>query len=280
LDREVIEHGAQLGPWNWLDRALATIEAAAMPGQYTFGDTELAARRLALLAEVFEPTTRPILEAALGTGRASVVDLGCGPGYTTRLLADTCRPESVLGIDSSERFVALARQLHGRAPAVDFAVHDVTALPLPRAPVDGLYARLLLAHLPDPRAVAERWRSQLRPGGVAVLEEVETILVPPGVLQDYLRLVAERVATSGAVINAGPELAPLGGRCVELPVPVPAAARMFGMNLATWRDDAVRQGQATEDEVDAMAAGLADLAGLAEPAESATWVMRQLVLPA
>jgi hypothetical protein len=59
-------------------------------GGYTFGDTSLAARRLALLADVFEPPSRAFLAEftrVAGDQLDLAVDLGCGPGHSTRLVA-------------------------------------------------------------------------------------------------------------------------------------------------------------------------------------------------
>ena len=70
-------------------------------GGYAFGDSAPAARPLGL-----------------------AVDLGCGTGHTTRLLASVLRPRRALGLDQSASFAALAA---ADAPAgVEFAVHDVT----------------------------------------------------------------------------------------------------------------------------------------------------------
>src|SRR5437588_6981532 len=82
-----------------------------VPGQYTFGDTDLAGRRLALVAEVFEPPSRALLESSRLAGLDIIVDLGCGPGFTARLVAEVCRPRRVIGLDRSDRFVETARRL-------------------------------------------------------------------------------------------------------------------------------------------------------------------------
>jgi len=63
-----------------------------------------------LLARV--PTTAP----------ATVVDLGCGPGNLTRLLADRWPQARVLGLDSSPEMIATAR---ASAPGVEFEVGDL-----------------------------------------------------------------------------------------------------------------------------------------------------------
>ena len=246
-------------------------------GRYTFGDGDVAAERLGVVASVFEPASRPLVAAAVPPGADVVVDLGCGPGHTTRLLARVCRPRVVLGLDMSDRFVARARLLSAAEPGVAFAVHDVTAVPFPapaRAP-DAVYARFLLSHLPEPLAVVERWRSTLRPGGALVLDELEDIATPPGVFTDYEDLVTALVAAEGADMYAGRALAPLGGEVVHLDVDATAAARMFGMNLATWGPDAVRRGLVDDAGVERLAAGLAAVTGGAVP-----WALRQIVLPA
>jgi trans-aconitate 2-methyltransferase len=247
--------------------------------RYTFGDGDLAAQRLALVASVYDESSRALLAAAVPAGCDTAIDLGCGPGYTTRLLAEVCRPRRTIGLDSSASFVDLARRLTGESGvelAVEFAVHDATALPFPVSPVDVVHARLLLAHLPDPLGVVEGWRSQLRPGGVVVLDEVEAMDVPPGVLADYEALVVAVVASGGGAMYAGPLIEPLGGRCVEIVVDGAVAARMYGLNLVTWRGDALARGLATAAELDRVAAGLDDLAR--RPGTTAVrWVMRQVV---
>ena len=261
-----------------MDHDLTVVETGRVSTRYTFGDNELAARRLAVVAEVFEATSRTLLASSIRDGAPIVLDLGCGPGYTTRLLVQVSRPQRVLGLDRSARFVDLARELTAE-PSVEFAVHDATEMPLPAAPVDALYARLLLAHLPDPLALVERWITQLRPGGVLVLDEVEAIEAPPGVLRDYESLVAGLVAAEGGSMYAGPLLEPLGGRCVEVHVDTAVAAGMYAMNLATWRDDARQRGLAGPDDLDRIREGLAALRSR-PGAGSVRWLLRQVVLTA
>ena len=50
---------------------------------YAFGDTDLAARRLALLAETFAESSRAFMREAAGGRLRMAADLGCGPGYST-----------------------------------------------------------------------------------------------------------------------------------------------------------------------------------------------------
>src|SRR5689334_6406878 len=93
--------------------------------QYTFGDEASAVERLALVAAAYEPVSRPFLEAHARPGGV-VVDVGCGPGFSTELLARTCRPRVLVGLDPSAAFLAVARV---RVPAAELLVHDATMVP-------------------------------------------------------------------------------------------------------------------------------------------------------
>ncbi|MBS1892513.1 MAG: methyltransferase domain-containing protein, partial [Actinobacteria bacterium] len=75
---------------------------------YTFGDSDLAARRLALLAATFAKSTRQFLVTRARPAPAFAIDLGCGPGFTTELIRATVGPARLLGVDSSPAFVAAA----------------------------------------------------------------------------------------------------------------------------------------------------------------------------
>src|SRR5579872_6346593 len=122
-----------------------------MNDRYTFGDNDRAAARLALLAEVYEPTTRRLLRGLGDVAVNVAVDLGCGPGHSTELLHTAVAARETWGLDASERLIERARARFG--PALSFAVHDVTAAPLPVPSHDLAYARHVLAHLANPRAV-------------------------------------------------------------------------------------------------------------------------------
>src|SRR4030095_10992476 len=83
--------------------------AKTMKGGYAFGDSDRAAQRLALVARVFEPASREFLAAAGRRGGALAVDLGCGPGHSTELLASGVGRARCVGLDSSPAYVEAAR---------------------------------------------------------------------------------------------------------------------------------------------------------------------------
>jgi trans-aconitate 2-methyltransferase len=242
--------------------------------EYTFGDNELAAQRLDVVADAFDPTTREFLTEDLEANPGTVLDLGCGPGRTTRLLVDVLRPGRVVGVDASESFLEIARR---RVPEAEFVVHDVT-VSLPVTDPDLIFCRLLLAHLAEPEVVIGRW---LKGGGVVAADEVEFIDSRNPVLRAYETIVVALVASRGAMMYAGPRIAALPGvrtsRVRDVDVRTADAARMFLMNLRTWRTDPFIVETYPTEEIDELASALEGLT-TSDATGEIDWGLRQVVI--
>lgn len=239
---------------------------------YRFGVDRSAADRLRLVAAAYDPVSRQFLAANAFPLPKVAVDLGCGPGFTTELLGEVCRPETIIGIDASEAFVAAAR---ARLPEARFETHDVTELPLPGAPADVIYSRLLLAHLAGPKAIAQRWRSQLAPGGRLLIEDLDGVINPTGPLHDYEDVSTKIVRSGGGLMYAGAELSGLGGVVTPVTVPGALAARIYLFNVRHWMETPglpVTDIQLRELEHGLVGASDDDHGG------SVSWMVRQLVL--
>lgn len=94
----------------------------------------------------------------------SGLDIGCGEGHNTRLLAQ--RRALVTAIDISEVFVAHAKQLEEQEPlGIDYRVASAVDLPFADATFDFATAFMSLMDIPETdRALAEAYRV-LKPGG-------------------------------------------------------------------------------------------------------------------
>ena len=92
------------------------------------------------------------------------VDVGCGNGAFTELLAARCAPASLDGIDPSPEQLAFAR---ARLPRARWRVGDAMALPYADASFDAAVMALVIFFVPRPaRGIAEMVRV-IRPGGGA-----------------------------------------------------------------------------------------------------------------
>lgn len=240
--------------------------------RYTFGDDRSASDRLRLVATAYEPVSRSFLTANALPPAKVALDLGCGPAFTTELPSEVCRPEMLVGIDSSDVFVATAR---ARLPHVRFETHDVSVLPLPGALADLIYARLLLAHIADPGAIARRWLSQLAPGGRLLIEDLEGVINPPGPLRDYESVSADIVRSGGGLMYAGAALADMGGTSTPVTVPGGLAARIYLFNVRHWLE--MPDLPVPDAQLRDLEGGLVDLS-MDDRGTEVSWMVRQLVV--
>jgi trans-aconitate 2-methyltransferase len=154
--------------------------------------------------------TRPVrdLLAALPPIEArSVIDLGCGPGNSTEVLAQRYPEAQVAGIDSSPDMVAAARL---RLPRVDFAVsevQDVRGWNSP-GPFDVILANAVLQWVPHHETLLPQLIGKLAPrGGLAVQM--------PDNLDEHahrlMREIAQRGPWAAKLADAAAARTPLAG---------------------------------------------------------------------
>lgn len=117
------------------------------------------------------PLDKAMVDAAGGLDGKRVLDLGCGSGDLTVLLA--LAKARVVGVDLSPGMVDVARRRVERfvpEAKAEFAAAPAEKLPLEDASVDVILGRFILHHLDIPRAAKECARV-LAPGGQALFVE-------------------------------------------------------------------------------------------------------------
>ena len=120
-------------------------------------------------------------------GPRLVVDLGCGPGNNTELIADRWPDAYVLGIDSSARMIEAARSRR-RAGRLEFREGDLAEWEPDDAP-DIVLASAVLQWIPDHLALLPRLAGFLAAGGVLGFQ------LPGGVADSIMGVARELAAT-------------------------------------------------------------------------------------
>ena len=224
------------------------------------------------------------MSEAADHGPAMAVDLGCGPGYTTHMLAGAVECEQVVGLDNSERFIRLAGKT--ATDKISFLLHDVATAPFSTGPADLIYARFLLTHQSQPERLMARWATQLRPAGRMLLEETDSIHITEPVFAEYIEIVTAMLTDAGHDLYVGPRLdampTPAGltqrlSRVASVPVTNDLAARMFSMNINTWKHNEFVQQNCSPASIRRLEENLREIAAKPTDEVGIQWRMRQLV---
>ncbi len=133
--------------------------------------------------------TRPVRDLVAAIPATEVhraVDLGCGPGNSTEVLAQRYPSAEIVGTDNAEDMVAAARQ---RLPSVRFELSDIAQW-RPDRPVDVILANASLQWLPDHATLYPRLVGHLSEGGSLAVQT-------PDNLEEPAHRLAREVAAGG-----------------------------------------------------------------------------------
>lgn len=131
--------------------------------------------------------TRPVrdLVAAIPNRDAkTAIDLGCGPGNSTEVLAAAFPDAAVTGLDNSADMIAAARK---RMPGTRFELADLTAWAEP-GPFDVILSNAVMQWVPDHATLFPRLLQKLSAGGSLAIQ------MPDNADQPALRLMREIAA--------------------------------------------------------------------------------------
>lgn len=164
---DVVEHTAVV------DVGTVVPPVAPADAIYVVGHTAAERQRLIEQAAILRPLTERFLrDAGIGPGMR-VLDLGCGVGDVSLLLAELVGPTgAVVGVDKDPLALARARERasgHGNVGFVEGDLRDVAFA----EPFDAAFGRLVLFYLGDPAAAIGIVASQIRPDGIVGFQDYD-----------------------------------------------------------------------------------------------------------
>jgi 2-polyprenyl-3-methyl-5-hydroxy-6-metoxy-1,4-benzoquinol methylase len=141
---------------------------------YVLGHSAEELNRLIDQARLFGELTEDVfVRAGIGPGMR-ILDVGCGAGDVSFLLARLVGPSgAIVGVDRSEDAVATATaraQAMGLAQ-VGFSQGEIDDISLDQ-PVDAAVGRFVLMYSPEPSITLRRVAANVRPGGIVVFQEM------------------------------------------------------------------------------------------------------------
>ncbi len=135
-----------------------------------------AARRIEALYQIRDALhRRELVREALGAAVGNrLLDVGCGPGFYCLELAEIVGSSgSVVGVDSSPAMLQLARVRCAGRDNVVLLEAEATALPVDDGTFDRLVCVQVLEYVSDVGAALGELHRALRPGGRAVVWDVD-----------------------------------------------------------------------------------------------------------
>lgn len=149
-----------------------TERTTSSDADYVLGTHDAELARLGFQHQVWSAQTTAAWERAGFTRGATILDVGCGPGYATFDLASLVGPDGrVIGVDMSAKFVShvSSEAVHRGFANIETRVEDLAALSQAPSSVDGAFARWVLCFVPDPAGIIARVARALRPGAALVV---------------------------------------------------------------------------------------------------------------
>jgi 2-polyprenyl-3-methyl-5-hydroxy-6-metoxy-1,4-benzoquinol methylase len=111
-----------------------------------------------------------LLKLGIPLTKAKVLDIGCGTGSLSVILAGL--GHTVTGIDISPQMLAQAKaKVERLGYSIQFQRMDAAFPQFPKQSFDAILCRHLLWALPEPGRVLRRWSELIRPGGYLLLIE-------------------------------------------------------------------------------------------------------------
>lgn len=124
----------------------------------------------------------------------TLADVGCGPGYLLRVLAQNYPHLHLIGVDISSHIIEKAKRNLAHYRNIGFKVAGSHGLPFADNSLDFVVSTLSLHHWSKPRQAIEEFHRVLKPGGGVLIFDVRR---NPPVLAHFLVRIITAVVVPG-----------------------------------------------------------------------------------
>jgi ubiquinone/menaquinone biosynthesis C-methylase UbiE len=211
--------------------------------EYLLGMAPAEVRRLEQQHETWRMATEGVWRTAGFSSGQVLVDLGCGPGFTTLDLQRLVEPGGrVIAVDSSTKATAQLRaSVQGKGISnVEIITSDINQLDMSAWRADGVFIRWLLCFLPDVESVLERAAAALRPGStLAVIDywNYSAILTEPctPLFRKVFAAVYDSFADAGGSLDVAGRIPALLAKLGFSSIHIEPLCQLGGPGSPIWR---------------------------------------------
>ncbi len=183
---------------------------------YSYGFTEADRSRLMGQTQLFSQFIRVNGPSFIPTKVKRFLDLGCGEGQLTRVLAQTFRGANGVGVDQDEKAIQIAERnakiSFGVQGKLDFVVGDIREK-IPEGPFDLVYVSMVLLYMRDPAKIVKMIYDVLAPGGYVWIKDIDDMAITSTSIRDpqcseMLTTVLQALKMMGSSFNLKSVLPP------------------------------------------------------------------------
>ncbi len=182
--------------------------------EYTLGTGDDEIDRLAFQHHIWRTQATSAWERAGFKIGDKILDLGCGPGFTTIDLANFVSEKGfIYAVDLSKRFIEFLKNNSRlkKLSNIEAQINEIESISYREKSLDGVYARWVLCFVKDPELVVSRISKFLKKGCPIVIQDYynyDAVVVGPRneIFERVYRATGEAWRKNGGNPNVGLEL--------------------------------------------------------------------------
>ena len=146
-----------------------------MDGGYILGNQDCEITRLQTQTAFFEPITKQTLLNAGLKKDMRCIDIGCGSGSVTRLMADMVGDNGyVVGVDIDNRYLQYCNRNISSRQNIEFVHDDICNSRLDiNERCDIVYSRFMFHHLSNRREAVRSMKRMTKKGGTVMIQDLD-----------------------------------------------------------------------------------------------------------